>query len=186
MSGGHGAGGESGPRPFSFGAGGLRLAGKAWGDPDAPPVVMLHGAGQTCHAWGAAALAADGWSAVAIDRRGHGDSDWCRDAAYSLEAFAGDVVALTDSFSEPPVMVGASVGGLAALVAQGSASRQLFRALVLVDITPKLEAEGVQRVVGFMAAHPEGFGSLEEASAALARYLPNRRISSWNASRAAP
>ena len=176
MSGCHESGGL-GRRPVSFsGADGLRLVGDAWGDPAGPPVVMLHGAGQTRHAWAAVAeaLAASGWYAVAVDLRGHGDSDWPRDGSYSLEAFAGDVVALTHSLGEAPAMVGASLGGLAALVAQGGASRQLFRALVLVDITPKLEVSGVQRVVGFMVAHPEGFGSLEEASAVIARYLPDR------------
>ena len=58
--------------------------------------------------------------------------------------------------------MGASLGGLAGLTAQGAAAHPLFRALVLVDITPKLETGGVQRVVSFMVPHPEGFASLEE------------------------
>lgn len=176
VSGDHHRGGLASRPVWLSATGGLRLVGDAWGDPEAPPVVMLHGAGQTRHAWGvtAEALAGSGWYVVAVDLRGHGDSDWPRDAAYSLEAFAEDVVALTDSFGEPPVVVGASLGGLAALVAQGGAPRQLYRALVLVDITPKLEANGVQRVLRFMAAHLDGFRSLEEASAVITRYLPDR------------
>lgn len=174
---GHPESGGPSRRAVSFrGSGGVRLAGDAWGDPVGAPVVMLHGAGQNRHAWSAVAeaLATGGWYVVTVDLRGHGDSDWPPDGAYSLEAFAGDVVALTASFTEPPVLVGASLGGMIALVAQGGADHQLFRALVLVDITPKLEAGGVQRVLGFMVAHPEGFASLEEASAVIARYLPDR------------
>ena len=63
-------------RPVSFDVGPLRIVGDAYGDPSAPPVVLLHGGGQTRHAWGgtAAALAAHGHHAIAIDLRGHGDS----------------------------------------------------------------------------------------------------------------
>ena len=91
-------GGGPGRRPASFsGAGGVRLAGDAFGDPAGPPVVMLHGASQNRHAWSAVAeaLATGGWYVVTVDLRGQGDSDWPRDGAYSLEAFGGDVVALT-------------------------------------------------------------------------------------------
>src|SRR3546814_13054403 len=57
---------------------GVVLAGDAWGEPDAPPVVLLTGAGQTRHAWGQTgeALAAAGFRAIAVDHRGHGDSTW--------------------------------------------------------------------------------------------------------------
>jgi pimeloyl-ACP methyl ester carboxylesterase len=165
------------PHPVSFtGPGGVRLAGEGLGDPDQSPVLFLHGAGQTRHAWGAAAetLAGAGWYTIALDLRGHGDSDWPDADGYTVDAFAGDVLAVIDALGEPPAVVGASLGGLAALAAQGATTRQLFRALVLVDVTPRLEPAGVGRVVGFMAAHPEGFASLDEAAAAVARHLPDR------------
>ena len=56
---------------------GVRLAGDEWGDPEAPPVPLLHGAGQTRHSWRTtgSALAAEGWHVIALDLRGHGDSE---------------------------------------------------------------------------------------------------------------
>ena len=75
------------------GNGGLRLVGDAYGDPTARPALLLHGGGQTRHAWGstAAALGAHGWYAVALDMRGHGDSDWAADGDYSVDTLAADL-----------------------------------------------------------------------------------------------
>ncbi|MEW6477754.1 MAG: alpha/beta hydrolase [Actinomycetota bacterium] len=159
-----------------LGSGGVRLAADVVGDPGGPPAVFFHGAGQTRHAWGAAAdqLAAAGWYAVAVDLRGHGDSDWPGEGGYGLERFAEDVVAVVGAVGAAPAVVAASLGGMAVLAAQGRHPDQLFQALVLVDVTPRLELNGVRRVVGFMAAHPDGFASLEEAGAAIAGYLPER------------
>jgi non-heme chloroperoxidase len=156
--------------------GGITLAGEAWGDPGAAPVLLLHGGGQTRHAWGgtARALAADGWRATAVDLRGHGDSAWADDGDYSFESFAADVAALTRRCSEPPVLVGASLGGIASLIAIGELGAPA-RALVLVDVAVRMERDGVERVVGFMTARPEGFASLEEAADAVAAYNPHRQ-----------
>ncbi len=74
----------------------------------------------------------------------------------------------------PPVLVGASMGGLVGLAAEG-AYAPLFRALVLVDVTPRWEPRGVDRILNFMRAHPDGFESLDAAAAAIAAYLPHRR-----------
>lgn len=159
------------------GHGGLGLAADAWGDPEAPPVVLLHGGGQTRHAWGgtAEALAREGWHAVALDLRGHGESEWAPDGDYSAEAFVRDVRAVASAFREPPVLVGASLGGIAALLAEGESPAPLCRGLVLVDIAVRIEVEGALRIIQFMRARPEGFASLEEAADAVAAYLPHRR-----------
>jgi predicted alpha/beta-fold hydrolase len=111
-------------RPLRLvGHGGLPLAADAWGDPSAPPVILLHGGGQTRHAWGdtARALAAESWYAVSLDLRGHGDSAWAPDGNYSVEAYVADVRACAASFATRPVLVGASLGGIAALLAEGEA-----------------------------------------------------------------
>lgn len=108
--------------------------------------------------------------AVTVDHRGHGDSDWPIESSYDWDHFGDDVEALIDRFSRPPVMVGASLGGMSALIAQGRSDTQLYRALVLVDVTPRMELDGVKRIVGFMAAHPEGFDSLDDASQVIADY----------------
>jgi len=155
---------------------GLRLAAEIRGPETAPPVLLLHGGGQTRHAWGgtADAVAQAGWRAITVDLRGHGESAWDPEGDYEFEAFAADVAALARAADAPPVLVGASLGGIASLLAVGDLGVPA-RALVLVDIAVRIEPEGVDRIVEFMTARPEGFASLEEAADAVAAYLPHRR-----------
>jgi pimeloyl-ACP methyl ester carboxylesterase len=156
---------------------GVRLAGEAFGDPHDQPVVLLHGGGQTRYAWGnaARALAHAGFYAVAVDLRGHGQSDWSEGGHYELRCFADDVCLIAASFDRRPAFVGASLGGLASLIAEGQASDNVMRALVLVDVAPRLEPEGVMRIISFMFEKvKEGFASLEEAAEAVAKFVPHR------------
>jgi peroxiredoxin len=157
---------------------GLRLRADELGDPDGPAVVLLHGGGQTRHAWGSTArvLAERGWHVYRVDLRGHGESDWPDDGDYGPEAFAGDVYAIATALPEPPVLVGASLGGIASMVAIGThADEAVARALVLVDVAPKIEESGAMRIGAFMSEHLEdGFGSLDEVADAVAAYNPHR------------
>ena len=155
---------------------GVVLAGDAWGEPDAPPVVLLTGAGQTRHAWGQTgeALAAAGFRAIAVDHRGHGDSTWpTGDDAYGMEVFLEDTIHLCAQLQRP-VVIGASLGGMAALIGIGHRAAIDARALVLVDVAPRLEFAGATRVLEFMSAHPDGFATLDEAADWIASYLPHR------------
>ncbi len=159
------------------GEGGLRIEADAYGDASARPVLLLHGGGQTRHSWGstAATLAAAGWYAVAYDQRGHGASGRSPSGHYEPGRFAEDLVEIATTFEQPPVVVGASLGGLAALLAEGVLAPGLFAGIVLVDITPRQEREGVNRIVSFMLDRAvEGFGSLDEAADAVAAYQPHR------------
>jgi pimeloyl-ACP methyl ester carboxylesterase len=157
---------------------GNRLAADVAGDPLHPPVVLLHGGGQTRHSWGTTltALAATGWCAYAVDLRGHGESEWAADGDYTLDAFAGDVVAIARALDEPPALVGASLGGLASLAAIGERpDERVARALVLVDVAPRTEEQGRERIGSFMAEHMhDGFASLDEVADAIQRYNPHR------------
>jgi len=156
---------------------GVTLSGEAWGDENDPPVLLLHGGGQTRFAWGgtARALAEAGWYAVSLDLRGHGDSEWAPEGNYEIAAFAEDAVLVARTFRRKPVVVGASLGGIASLVAQAESSEPPFAAIVLVDIAPRMEPEGVQRIIAFMGNQLEhGFASLEEAADAIAAYMPHR------------
>ena len=112
------------------------------------PVLFLHGGGQTRHAWGRTAetVAGDGWRTVALDLRGHGESDWAPNGDYSFTAFCADCVAVADELGRPPVLVGASLGGMSAMLAEGTSDRVVSCGLVLVDITPKTNDEGIQRI----------------------------------------
>jgi pimeloyl-ACP methyl ester carboxylesterase len=150
----------------------------ARGCEDAAPrtVMFAHGFGQTRHAWSdtAASIAGDGFHCIAADGRGHGDSGWLPGGAYALDQFVADVHALAASSTTRPVWVGASMGGLLGLLAQGEARERLFEALVLVDVTPSWETPGIERIMRFMRAHPDGFASIVEAQDAVATYLPHR------------
>ncbi|HWP64504.1 MAG TPA: alpha/beta fold hydrolase [Candidatus Limnocylindria bacterium] len=150
--------------------------GDAYGDPAHPPVLLLHGGGQTRHAWGgtAAALAAHGWHAIALDTRGHGDSEWAPDGDYTVDTLAADLRCVVGTLGTRPALVGASLGGITALLAEGEATTPISRALVLVDVAPRVEAPGVHRIVSFMTGHPDGFASLEEAADAIAAYNRHR------------
>jgi pimeloyl-ACP methyl ester carboxylesterase len=158
------------------GAGGLRLAADVEGDPAAPPVVLLHGGGQTRHAWGTTLqILGQHWHAYSVDLRGHGDSAWAPDGDYTLDAFAADVVAVARSLPSPPALVGASLGGIASLTAIAEAEGPpLARALVLVDVAPRIERDGVDRIGAFMTSHLDGFESLEEVADLIQSYNPHR------------
>jgi pimeloyl-ACP methyl ester carboxylesterase len=156
---------------------GIALQAEAWGAPDRPPALLLHGGGQTRHAWKrtAAVLARHGYHALAVDLRGHGDSGWSPDGDYEIDRFAGDVRRMAQSFAQRPVLIGASLGGIASLIAEGESEQSIASAMVLVDITPRVDPAGVERIRGFMASHIEdGFASLDEAADAIAAYLPHR------------
>src|SRR3954447_2299066 len=151
---------------------GVRLCADEWpGRADRPRVLLLHGGGQTRHSWAKTAerLSAAGWRTTALDLRGHGDSAWGDD--YSLDAFVADVLEVLE---EPAVLVGASLGGMTSLLIAGEHPERV-RALVLVDIVVNAERAGVARILDFMAAHLDGFATLDEAADAIAAYTPNRR-----------
>ena len=151
------------------------LAGHELGRAGDPPVLFLHGGGQTRFAWDATLrkVADAGWRAAALDLRGHGESEWAPDGDYLLETLATDVAAYAETAPEPPVLVGASLGGLSSLC-YASTSGARVRALVLVDVTIALERSGSQRIRDFMLGHPDGFSSLEEAASAVTAYSDGR------------
>lgn len=167
------------PEPMHFweGHGGVRIAGDSWGYAGRPLVVLLHGGGQTRHAWRGtgARLAAAGYHAVAMDARGHGDSGSDPDGIYRLDAMAQDVKCVVQALgSRRPVLVGASMGGGTGLVAVGDGHVDAA-ALVLVDIAPRVQSEGIASIEAFMERHAQGFDSLEEVAQAVAVFQPHRR-----------
>ena len=155
---------------------GVQLTADARGPEDGPPVLLLHGGGQTRHAWAntASELAKDGWRAIALDLRGHGDSDWPEDGDYDPEHFAADLRTVVDALREPPAVVGASLGGMMTLASLRLSETQLYSEVVLVDIAPRMEREGVERIVGFMLGYPDGFDTLSDAADAISAYRPNK------------
>jgi pimeloyl-ACP methyl ester carboxylesterase len=135
-------------------SGDLRLHYLDWGNDHLPPIVFLHGGGLTSHTWDAVCLALRAeYHCLALDQRGHGDSDWADD--YGVEGRAGDVEAFVrDRGLDDFVLVGMSMGGIAAL---GYAARrpETLRALVIVDVGPEVQTEGAKRITSFMAQPSE-------------------------------
>ena len=155
---------------------GLRIAGDSWGDPRGTAVILQHGGGQTRHAWKSTGevLGDAGFHAVAFDARGHGDSDWSPEGDYSQDAMVRDLGAVMQSLGlQRAVLVGASMGGGTSLVAAGEHAVDAL-ALILVDIAPRIEPAGVQKIHDFMMRNPDGFASLEEVADAIASYQSHR------------
>ncbi len=173
---------SSSPQTVEFsGVDGITLVADEWNrDADAagrPTILMLHGGGQNRFSWKntGQSLADEGYHVVAMDTRGHGDSDRAPDADYAIETLTADVMHILDAIDSPVVLIGASMGGLTGILVAESAGPDKVTGLVLVDVVPRYEKHGSARIRDFMFGHIHGFGSLEEAANAVAAYLPHRR-----------
>lgn len=146
------------------------------GPSEASAVVLLHGGGQTRQAWSRAfrELAAAGYHVISYDARGHGESAWADDGDYSSDMSVADLKAVVSTLPRPPALVGASMGGMASLLAIGEATTPIASALVLVDVAPRVERAGIEHIRNFMSAHLGGFSTLDEVADAVAAYNPSR------------
>jgi pimeloyl-ACP methyl ester carboxylesterase len=141
-----------------------------------PTMLMLHGGGQNRFSWKNTGqiLADEGLHVIALDSRGHGDSDRSSDADYALETLCADTLKVLDQIDRPVVLIGASMGGLTGILAADQAGPKSVTKLVLVDVVPRFEKNGSARIRDFMFTNVHGFDSLEEAADAVAAYLPHR------------
>lgn len=114
---------------------GVRLTADVRGEDDAPPVLLLHGAGQTRHQWNdvAAALELAGRKVISLDLRGHGTSEWPSDGRYDFTAYVEDVKAVLAQLPARPVIVATSLGAWLATVVLGEEGAHVAAGLVLVD-----------------------------------------------------
>src|ERR1700729_4369594 len=122
-----------------------------WGDRDAPPIVLLHGGHQSAHSWDLVSLhLARNYRVLAMDQRGHGDSEWARDVEYTNHAMSLDAMAFLDAMGlEKPILIGHSMGGRnSMLLTRQDPSR--LRALVIVDVGPELSERGRAAIAGFV------------------------------------
>ena len=142
-----------------------------------PSILMLHGGGQNRFSWKNTGqiLGEQGFHVVALDSRGHGDSDRAPGADYALETLCADVLRVIDAIGGPVVLIGASMGGLTGILAADEAGPGKVAKLVLVDVVPRYDKVGSARIREFMFSHLDGFDSLEAAADSVAEYLPHRK-----------
>ena len=160
------------------GHGDIKIAADVWGSNNQELVILLHGGGQTRHAWRDTGkkLAEAGYHSVALDLRGHGDSEWHADGDYSIRAYKDDLVSIINEIGKPARLVGASLGGMASLVLAGDEiNSDLCTALIMVDIGIYPDPVGSDRFVSFMLSGDKGFDSLENVAKSISDYLPHRK-----------
>lgn len=142
-----------------------------------PTILMLHGGGQNRFSWKntGQVLADHGFHVIALDARGHGDSDRAPDADYSVDSLSADVLRVLEQIGRPVVLIGASMGGLTSILVAKEAGPAVVTKLVLVDVVPRFEKDGSARIRDFMFSNVDGFDNLEQAADAIAGYLPHRK-----------
>ncbi len=140
---------------------GMRFHFTEWGDPGAPPALLLHGGNQSSHSWDLVSLhLADRFHVYALDQRGHGDTEWSRELDYSMDAMVADALAfIEDQSLARPIVFGHSMGGRVTLQASIQ-EPDVARALVVVDVGPELSAKGT-KVIGDFVAHNVEFDDLD-------------------------
>jgi pimeloyl-ACP methyl ester carboxylesterase len=141
-----------------------------------PSILMLHGGGQNRYSWKNTGqiLADEGFHVVALDSRGHGDSDRAPNANYTVDALCADTLAVLDQIGRPVILIGASMGGMTGMLVADVAGPEKVTKLVLVDVVPRYDKDGSARIRDFMASGVNGFETLEDAADAVAAYLPYR------------
>jgi pimeloyl-ACP methyl ester carboxylesterase len=154
---------------------GRQLSALVWGE-FPPDVVLVHGGAQNAHTWDTVALAL-GRPLVAVDLPGHGHSSWRPDHDYQPAVLAADLAfALSVWAPQAGLVVGMSLGGLTS-IALAARHPELVRRLLLVDITPGVNAEKARAITEFVSG-PERFASFDEILGRTVRHNPGRSESS--------
>jgi pimeloyl-ACP methyl ester carboxylesterase len=153
---------------------GLRFHFLEWGAPDAPPIVLLHGGHQSAHSWDLVSLhLAQRFRVLALDQRGHGDSEWARDVSYTNHEMSLDAETFIGALGlERPILMGHSMGGRNAMLL-ARRSLVLIRALVIVDVGPEVSDRGRAVIAGFVRDNEE-FDDLEHFVRNVQTYDPYR------------
>jgi esterase len=145
-----------------------------WGHADAPPIVLLHGGHQSAHSWDLVSLhLAQRYRVLALDQRGHGDSEWARDVIYSNNEMSLDAEAFVGAMGlHKPVVIGHSMGGRNTMLLTRR-NQALLRAAVIVDVGPELSEKGRMAIAGFVQGNQE-FDDLEHFVRNVRQYDPYR------------
>jgi esterase len=149
------------PEDHQLIVGAMRFHYLDWGG-SGTPILFLHGGGLNAHTWDCVAvMLREGYRCIALDQRGHGDSEWSPVLDYRFIAHAGDIEGFIEATRlERPILVGQSMGGLNSLAYATRHSDQM-RAMVIVDVAPEVSSSGAERIRAFTATpeldSPEAF-----------------------------
>jgi pimeloyl-ACP methyl ester carboxylesterase len=157
----------------------LRLHYLDWGNPNLPPVLLLHGVRLQAHTWDMAALLLrDRYHLVAVDQRGHGDSDWTSDAQFNNDTFdlmLEDTRGLVEHLGwKKFVLVGMSMGGITAM-RYAAKFADTLNALCIVDIAPTTMHDGVLSMEGFKI-ETETLSRFEDFLERSHKFMPHRPL----------
>lgn len=161
---------------------GMRLHCLDWGMPGRSPILFLHGGALTARTWDVVCLGlrAD-YHCVALDQRGHGDSEWSPVMDYQPEAHARDIDGVLDAFGfARAVLVGQSMGGLNAFHYTVQHPERVER-LVLIDVGPEIRIDGARRIGDFVSntAEVDSIEAFVDQAAAF-NPLRDRRLLTWS------
>ena len=147
----------------------LRFRYLDWGNEELRPLLFLHGGALTAHTWDLCCLALRGeFHCIALDQRGHGDTDWAPDADYSIAAQREDVKGFVDTLGlDRFILAGMSMGAINALAFAIHYPERLSH-LVLIDAGPEVRRPGSHRIRDFVngGAHPESLDAIIERALA--------------------
>jgi pimeloyl-ACP methyl ester carboxylesterase len=142
-----------GPTTNSFISQRLKLNYADWGNPDAPPLLLIHGGRDHCRSWDwvAEELRSD-WHIIAPDLRGHGDSAWSPDGNYEMSAFVYDLAQLVHQLNLAPVTIVAhSMGGSIATRYTGLYPENVRKLVAIEGLGPSPKVEAERDAIGIRA-----------------------------------
>ena len=149
--------------------GGLRFRYLDWGNDGLRPILFLHGGALTAHTWDLCCLGlSDEFHCLALDQRGHGDTDWAPDADYSIAAQREDVRGFVDKLGlDRFILAGMSMGAINALAFAIHHPEKLSH-LVIIDAGPEIRRPGSRRIRDFVngGANPESLDAIIERALA--------------------
>lgn len=155
---------------------GLRLHYLDWGNNKQQPMLLLHGFLAHAHVWDDFALNfRSHYHVIALDQRGHGESQWSKDVAYSMDDHFSDIAHFIETLDlKDLILIGHSMGGRNALFYTACSTRKVKR-LILVDSRPDDNPQASKALRHLIVNFPLQAGSLNEvvrAVQSLYPYLP--------------
>lgn len=152
---------------------GLRLHYLDWGNFGHQPILLLHGFMAHAHVWDEFALSfRNQYHIIALDQRGHGESQWAKDGFYSIDAHFSDIANIVKILNlKDLILIGHSMGGRNALFYTACHPENVER-LVLIDARPSSNIETSKTLKHHLVHLPLQADSLSDVVRAIQRFYP--------------